>query len=61
MTVGRQSEDWLTDRSGGRTSKNKQTRRLPLNTEAVSVLTDWRQSAASTTNVYVFQEEVTHR
>lgn len=44
---------WLT--IGGRTSKNKQTRRLPLNREALMVLEGWRmQSATSTPNPYVF-------
>ena len=47
---------WLT--IGGRTSKNRQTRRLPLNTEAISVLTNWRHSAANTVSAYVFPGSV---
>ena len=44
---------WLT--ISGRTSKNKQTRRLPLNREALSVLKNWSmQSATNTANPYVF-------
>lgn len=44
---------WLT--IGGRTSKNKQTRRLPLNREALMVLEGWRkQSATNAANPYVF-------
>jgi integrase len=40
---------------GGRTSKNKQTRRLPLNKEAMAVLDTWRlQSLGNCANPYVF-------
>lgn len=47
---------WLT--VGGRTSKNKQTRRLPLNREALVVLDSWRmQSATNTASPYVFPGE----
>jgi integrase len=39
----------------GRTSKNKQTRRLPLNREALAVLDSWRkQSEVNTAVPYVF-------
>lgn len=44
---------WLT--IAGRTSKNKQTRRLPLNREALAVLGSWRkQSATISASPYVF-------
>jgi integrase len=47
---------WLT--IAGRTSKNKQTRRLPLNREALAVVESWRkQSAANTASPYVFPGE----
>lgn len=43
---------------GGRTSKNKQTRRLPLNREATAVLETWRlQSLCNRANPYVFPGE----
>ena len=39
----------------GKTSKNKQTRRIPLNTEAFQVLTAWRRQSRDTSpDAYVF-------
>ncbi|HEY4370194.1 MAG TPA: site-specific integrase [Steroidobacteraceae bacterium] len=43
---------WLT--IGGRTSKSKQTRRLPLNREALTVLEGWRAQSKTSANPYVF-------
>ena len=53
LRIERVRTSWLT--IGGRTSKNKQTRRLPLNREALSVLASWRkQLPANTASPYVF-------
>jgi integrase len=47
---------WLT--IAGRTSKNKQTRRVPLNREALAVLESWRKQARTiAANSYVFPGE----
>jgi integrase len=46
---------WLTVQ--GRTSKSKQTRRVPLNAEAVQTLEGWRAQKRSLENPYVFPGE----